>query len=75
MNIKMSEYKKNDAFIKDGKKINRTPCDIFLRVMGYIRPVRWYNLWKKSERASRKYFDEKKIGNSEFIRKYSEWQK
>lgn len=53
----------------------RTPCEVFTRVMWYIRPVSAYNTGKKSEFYSRKYFDEKKIDNSTFIRKYSEWQK
>ena len=66
----MTEYKKNDTFIKDWKEIHRTPCEIFLRVMWYIRPVRWFNTWKKSEWASRKYFDEHKVDNSEFLRKF-----
>lgn len=49
----------------------RTPCQIYTRVMGYIRPVSWYNIWKKSEFYWRKYFDQMKIDNSDFIRKYS----
>ena len=49
----------------------RTPCEVFTRVMWYIRPVSWYNIWKKSEFFGRKYFDENKIDNSDFIRKYS----
>lgn len=49
----------------------RTPCTVWTRVMGYIRPVEWYNPWKKSEFYWRKYFEESKIDNSEFIRKYS----
>lgn len=52
-------------------KKERTPCQIYTRVMGYIRPVDGYNLWKKSEFYGRKYFDENKIDNSDFIRKYS----
>lgn len=52
-------------------KKERTPCEVFTRVMGYIRPVSWYNIWKKSEFYGRKYFDESKIDNSDFIRKYS----
>lgn len=52
----------------DNKK--RTPCEIYTRVMGYLRPVSAYNTWKKSEFYSRKYFDEKKIDNSKFISKY-----
>lgn len=53
----------------------RTPCQVYTRVMWYIRPVEWYNLWKKSEFYGRKYFDENKIDNSDFIRKYSnQWK-
>ena len=51
----------------------RTPCEVYTRVMGYLRPVSAYNLWKKSEFYSRKYFDEKKIDNSVFISKYTQW--
>ena len=40
--------------------------------MGYIRPVQNYNLGKKSEFYSRKYFSKKKLelDNQEFIKKY-----
>lgn len=48
----------------------RTPCEIWTRVMGYLRPVSHYNIWKKSEFYSRKYFKEEKIDNSDFVRKY-----
>lgn len=51
-------------------KTKRTPCEIWTRVMGYLRPVSHYNLGKKSEFYSRKYFDSKKIDNSAFISKY-----
>lgn len=54
----------------------RTPCEIYTRVMGYIRPVSAYNSWKKSEFYGRKYFEEKKVDNSDFISKYyNQWQK
>lgn len=54
----------------------RTPCEIYTRVMWYLRPVSNYNIGKKSEFYSRKYFDENKVDNSEFISKYSTiWQK
>ena len=56
---------------KDGKEISRTPCEVYTRVMGYLRPVSNYNVGKKSEFDSRKYFDEKKVDNSEFLRKFS----
>lgn len=55
----------------DGKEYERTKCTVRTRVMGYLRPTEWYNVWKKSEFYSRKYFDEKKIDNSSFIRKFS----
>lgn len=34
----------------------RTRCEIYTRVMGYHRPVRSFNIWKKSEFYSRNYF-------------------
>lgn len=52
-------------------KTKRTPCEVYTRVMWYLRPVSAYNLWKKSEFYSRKYFDEKRVDNSAFISKYS----
>lgn len=48
----------------------RTPCEIFTRCMGYIRPVSAFNIWKKSEHYSRKFFTEEKVNNSEFIKKF-----
>lgn len=48
----------------------RTPCEIWTRVMWYLRPVSHYNIWKKSEFYSRKYFDLDKVDNSEFLRKF-----
>lgn len=48
--------------------------------MGYLAPVSRYNIGKKSEFFSRKYFDEHKVDNSEFLRKFldsnnTQWQK
>lgn len=51
-------------------KTKRTPCEIYTRVMWYLRPVSNYNIGKKSEFYSRKYFDEKVVDNSSFISKY-----
>lgn len=51
-------------------KTKRTPCEIRTRVMGYLRPVSHYNVGKKSEFYGRKYFDERKVDNSHFIKKY-----
>ncbi len=58
-------------FNKDGQEIYRTPCQVFTRVMGYLRPVSHYNIGKKSEFYSRKYFDEGKTANSSFVRHFA----
>lgn len=64
----MSEKK---FFNKDWKEIQRTSCQVYTRVMGYLRPVSHYNIWKKSEFYSRNYFkNDKTIDNAEFIEKY-----
>ena len=55
---------------KDWKEISRTPCEVYTRVMWYLRPVSNYNIGKKSEFYSRKYFEENKVDNSEFLRKF-----
>ncbi len=52
-------------------KSPRTKCEVYTRVMGYLRPVSHYNTWKKSEFYSRKYFTEKASRNSIFVQKYS----
>ena len=55
-----------------GEKITRTSCQIFTRVMGYCRPVNNFNLGKKSEFYSRKYFNEDFCNsNADFSQKYS----
>lgn len=48
----------------------RTPCEIYTRVMWYFRPVSHFNIWKKSEFYSRKYFKEEKSINSKFIKDF-----
>lgn len=40
----------------------RTPCEIWTRVMGYHRPISSFNIGKKGEFADRKYFKEPKDG-------------
>lgn len=34
----------------------RTQCEVITRVMGYFRPVEFFNIGKKQEFADRKYF-------------------
>ncbi len=59
---------------KNGQEIQRTQCQVYTRVMGYLRPVSHYNTGKKSEFYSRKYFDENKTANSEFVRQFGNSQ-
>jgi hypothetical protein len=40
----------------------RTPCEIWTRVMGYHRPVSAFNRGKRSEHAERQYFYECSTG-------------
>ncbi len=49
---------------------NRTKCLIYTRVMGYLSPTSRYNIWKKSEFYSRKYFSKTKAANHEFTAQY-----
>lgn len=54
----------------DWKIYKRMPCEVYTRVMGYIRPVSWYNPWKKSEFYGRAAFEQSKIDNSAFLARY-----
>ena len=38
----------------------RTPCEVWTRVMGYHRPVSSFNIGKKAEFEERKFYCEKK---------------
>lgn len=46
-----------DIILKDEE---RQPCEVWTRVMGYLRPVSEFNVGKKSEFYARKYFNEEK---------------
>lgn len=46
-----------DIRLKDEE---RQPCEVWTRVMGYLRPVSEFNKGKKSEFYSRKSFKESK---------------
>ncbi|MFA5945652.1 MAG: anaerobic ribonucleoside-triphosphate reductase [Patescibacteria group bacterium] len=49
----------------------RTRCEVWTRVMGYHRPVAYFNIGKKSEHYSRKHFDACVDGNSAFSAQYA----
>lgn len=44
----------------DLKDEERTKCEVITRVMGYLRPVEYFNRGKKSEFYARKCFTEEK---------------
>jgi hypothetical protein len=48
----------------------RTRCEVWTRVMGYHRPVSYFNPGKKSEHYSRKHFEECVAANQEFRIKF-----
>lgn len=48
----------------------RTKCEVWTRVMGFHRPVNFFNIGKKSEHYSRKHFQECVAANSTFSAQY-----
>ena len=46
---------KNDIILDD---LERQPCEVWTRVMGYYRPISRYNNGKKSEYNERTFFCE-----------------
>lgn len=55
---------------KNWNFVERQPVQCYTRVMWYLRPVNYFNLWKKSEFYSRKYFDKIKAYNKNFVSEY-----
>ena len=54
---------------------NRTRCEIWTRTMWYYRPVSNYNIGKKSEMISRKYFNEEiALSNKTFKEQYEQME-
>lgn len=49
----------------------RTRCLVYTRVMGYLSPTYRYNVGKRSEFYSRKYFSKVKAMNKQFAKQYS----
>ncbi|MBU0661473.1 anaerobic ribonucleoside-triphosphate reductase [Patescibacteria group bacterium] len=53
------------------KESQRTRCEVWTRVMGYHRPVTFYNKGKKSEFCSRTFFQECSESNESFSEQYT----
>lgn len=58
--------------VLENKNEGRTPCEVWTRVMGYFRPVSFFNTGKKSEHYSRKHFQECVSANESFTNKYAD---
>jgi len=44
--------------------MERTKCEVYSRIVGYLRPVQQWNFGKKEEFKDRKVFNEEKSLNS-----------
>lgn len=54
-------------------KKSRTRCEVWTRVMGYHRPVSFFNTGKKAEHYSREHFQEHISKENEiFCKKYAQ---
>lgn len=49
-----------EKYLEEHKE-ERSKCECWSRCMGFLRPVSFFNIGKKSEFKERKYFTEDKI--------------
>lgn len=49
-------FKCQDCFSKDESLKNYQPCEVYSRVVGYLRPVQQWNEGKQKEYAQRKEY-------------------
>ena len=61
---KINVFKCNDCFAKNKALTNFQPCEVYSRVVGYIRPVQQWHKGKKQEFGERKEFLEPQSMNS-----------
>jgi hypothetical protein len=57
---KINIFKCNECFEKNKALTNFQPCEVYSRVVGYIRPVQQWHKGKKQEFEERKEFVEPK---------------
>ena len=53
---KINVFKCNDCYTKNASLTNYQPCEVYSRVVGYIRPVQQWHKGKKQEFEERKEF-------------------
>lgn len=67
----MTKIEKIKVIWSDWKEYERTPCVTYARPMWYIAPVQNFNRWKLSEFKERVYFEENKVDNSPFLKRWA----
>ena len=58
---KITIFKCNDCFEKSQELRNYQPCEVYSRVVGYLRPVQQWNLGKQQEFKQRKEYKIKNL--------------
>jgi len=53
---KIKIFKCNDCFEKSQELRNYQPCEVYSRIVGYLRPVQQWNLGKQQEFRERKEY-------------------
>ncbi|KKQ23261.1 MAG: hypothetical protein A3G45_03100 [Candidatus Staskawiczbacteria bacterium RIFCSPLOWO2_12_FULL_37_15] len=54
---KVNVFKCNECFAKNKALTNFNPCEVYSRVVGYIRPVQQWHKGKKQEFKERKEYE------------------
>jgi anaerobic ribonucleoside-triphosphate reductase len=54
---KINVFKCNECFAKNKALMNFQPCEVYSRVVGYIRPVQQWHKGKKQEFGERKEYE------------------
>ena len=57
---KIMVFKCSDCYKKSQELINYQPCEVYSRIVGYLRPVQQWNVGKKQEFKERKEYRLKK---------------
>lgn len=58
---KIKVFKCNECFAASQELKNYQPCEVYSRVVGYLRPVQQWNLGKQMEFNQRKEYKIKKV--------------
>lgn len=57
---KLTVFKCQNCFSKSQELKNYQPCEVYSRIVGYLRPIQQWNLGKKREFEKRKEYKIKK---------------